>query len=342
MPACLPDIWCPYLSLQAEQAALLGQIFTTLHTPLIFWDMYWFLLTYEMSEQVWEGQVGEVDVGGRLHVLVPEDDETRGDVAEHAEDEDDGVHHRDGHDGGERQVARTEGPLDVGREGRGVATWGRRVVGLGWNRWDRKVEADPWFIIKGTKNRSKQWQPSCSGGVVWPFDWQLPLCFEPPYGFFAYQIREKTARSSALLIIILSFEDDGIPCIILIRLLPERVGSPIINGVDDRRRIVHSWTSDVFLWELGRWHERGSGNSGSREQTSFINRVSVALWVHCHGTLEPSHVCFIFHLHIHFIFVYRKNIRYICADAASFETINLAVDEDEMDMEMEYGTMCSQ
>ena len=74
-----------------------------------------------MSEQVWEGQVGEVDVGGRLHVLVPEDDETRGDVAEHAEDEDDGVHDRDGHDGGERQVAGAEGPLDVGREGGGVA-----------------------------------------------------------------------------------------------------------------------------------------------------------------------------------------------------------------------------
>ena len=89
----------------------------------------------------------------------------------------------------------------------------------------------------------------------------------------------------------------------------------------------------------GQWHERGSGNSGSREQTSFINRVSVALWVHCIDTLEPSHVCFIFHLHIHFIFVCRKNIRYICADAASFETINLAVDEDEMDMEMEYGTI---
>ena len=79
------------------------------------------LLTHEVSEQIGDGQIGEVHVGGRLHVLVPEDDEARGDVAEHAEHEDDGVHDRDGDDGGERQVRRAELALDVGRERSGVA-----------------------------------------------------------------------------------------------------------------------------------------------------------------------------------------------------------------------------
>ena len=85
------------------------------------------LLTNKMSEEIRDGEVCEVDVGGGLHVLVPEDDEAGGDVAEHAQDEDDGVHHRDGHDGGEGEVPRAQRPLDVGREGGGVA----RVEGNG-------------------------------------------------------------------------------------------------------------------------------------------------------------------------------------------------------------------
>ena len=72
-----------------------------------------------MGEQVGHGEVGEVDVGGRVHVLVLHDDEARDDVAEHAHGEDDRVERADRHDRREREVGRAEPLLDVGRQVRG-------------------------------------------------------------------------------------------------------------------------------------------------------------------------------------------------------------------------------
>jgi len=57
-----------------------------------------------MCEEIGDGQVGEVDVGGRVHVLVLQDDENGGDVAQHAHHEDTSVNDGDGDDGGEWQV----------------------------------------------------------------------------------------------------------------------------------------------------------------------------------------------------------------------------------------------
>ena len=89
-------------------------------------------------------------------------------------------------------------------------------------------------------------------------------------------------------------DPDKILCICIMRmrmtLLPERVARPIINGIDDRRRrIVHSWPgiNSVFWESLGAGtRERGqcgrgsgTGTVGLREQTSFINRVSVGPWL---------------------------------------------------------------
>ena len=51
--------------------------------------------TDDMGEQVGHGEVGEVHVGGRVHVLVLHDDEARDDVAEHAHGEDDRVERAD-------------------------------------------------------------------------------------------------------------------------------------------------------------------------------------------------------------------------------------------------------
>ena len=57
------------------------------------------LLTDEVCEEIGDGQVCEVDVGGRVHVLVLKDDENGGDVAQHAHHEDAGVDDGDGDDG---------------------------------------------------------------------------------------------------------------------------------------------------------------------------------------------------------------------------------------------------
>ena len=75
--------------------------------------------TDDMGEQVRHGEVCEVHVGGRVHVLVLDDDETRHDVAEDADREDDRVEHADRHDRREREVGRAEPLLDVGRQVRG-------------------------------------------------------------------------------------------------------------------------------------------------------------------------------------------------------------------------------
>jgi hypothetical protein len=58
-------------------------------------------LTDKVSEEIGDGQVGEVDVGRRVHVLVLQDDENGGDVAQHAHHEDAGVDDGNGDDGGE-------------------------------------------------------------------------------------------------------------------------------------------------------------------------------------------------------------------------------------------------
>jgi len=58
-----------------------------------------------VGEQVGEGQVGQVDVGGRLHVLVLHDDQAGGHVAQHAHQADARVDGRYGHDGRQRKVS---------------------------------------------------------------------------------------------------------------------------------------------------------------------------------------------------------------------------------------------
>ena len=66
-----------------------------------------------MREQVRDGEIGEVDVCGRVHVLVLEDDEDGRDVAEDPDDEDGGVHHRDRDDGRQGQVLSSKSTCDV-------------------------------------------------------------------------------------------------------------------------------------------------------------------------------------------------------------------------------------
>ena len=52
-----------------------------------------------MSEKVRDGEIGQVDVCGRLHVFVLVDDQASGDVAQHADEEEERVHDADGDDG---------------------------------------------------------------------------------------------------------------------------------------------------------------------------------------------------------------------------------------------------
>ena len=66
-----------------------------------------------MCEQIRHGEIGQIDVGRGLHVFVPNDDETGGDVAEDADGEDAGVHRGDGDDGGEGEVAGAQSSGDV-------------------------------------------------------------------------------------------------------------------------------------------------------------------------------------------------------------------------------------
>ena len=70
-------------------------------------------LTDKVREQVWDGEVGEVDVGRGVHVLVLEDDQDGRDVAEDPDDEDGGVDHRDGDDGRQGQVLSSQSACDV-------------------------------------------------------------------------------------------------------------------------------------------------------------------------------------------------------------------------------------
>ena len=65
-------------------------------------------LTCQQGEHVGDGQVEEVHVGGRLHVLVVGDHQARADVAHHAAHEDERVEDGHGDDGGQRQVLGTE------------------------------------------------------------------------------------------------------------------------------------------------------------------------------------------------------------------------------------------
>ncbi len=71
------------------------------------------LLTDEVSEQVRQRQVGQVDVGGRLHVLVAPDDGADGGVSQDADGADAGVHRGDGDDGRQGQVPRAKAAGDV-------------------------------------------------------------------------------------------------------------------------------------------------------------------------------------------------------------------------------------
>ena len=72
-----------------------------------------------MREEVRHRQIGQVHVGGRLHVLVPADDGADGGVAQDTQAADAGVDDGDGYDGGEGEVARTQATGDVGRQVRG-------------------------------------------------------------------------------------------------------------------------------------------------------------------------------------------------------------------------------
>ena len=66
-----------------------------------------------MGEQVRQRQVGQVDVGGRLHVLVAPDDGADGGVSQDADGADAGVHRGDGDDGRQGQVPRPQAAGDV-------------------------------------------------------------------------------------------------------------------------------------------------------------------------------------------------------------------------------------
>ena len=57
-----------------------------------------------MCKQIRDCQICQVKVGGCLHVLVPADDKTGGDVAEDANDKDDKVDDADGENGAQRKV----------------------------------------------------------------------------------------------------------------------------------------------------------------------------------------------------------------------------------------------
>ena len=57
-------------------------------------------ITYELRHQIRDGQIGQVDVGRGLHIFVLVDDQAGGDVAEHADEEKQGVHDADGDDRG--------------------------------------------------------------------------------------------------------------------------------------------------------------------------------------------------------------------------------------------------
>ena len=59
-------------------------------------------LTDNVGEQIGDGEVGKVHIGGRVHVLVLQDDQDGRDVAEDSHNEDCSVDDRDGDDGGQR------------------------------------------------------------------------------------------------------------------------------------------------------------------------------------------------------------------------------------------------